>query len=119
MGSRVAGRGQLGAAPTGHTVSPINGALKDRRRTPIIQPVRSIYWQELSRVSVFQPVLRAAPRSPCVNVCTLDGHDTCMGCFRTRAEITGWVRASAEQQWAIVTASEVRRRGVAVGSVLP
>ena len=41
-----------------------------------------------------------------------------MGCNRTRAEIAGWVRATAEQQWAIITAAEVRRRGVAVGSVL-
>jgi predicted Fe-S protein YdhL (DUF1289 family) len=41
-----------------------------------------------------------------------------MGCQRTRAEIAGWVRASAEQQWAIVTAAEIRRRGTPVGSVL-
>jgi predicted Fe-S protein YdhL (DUF1289 family) len=65
------------------------------------------------------PSLRkSAPRSPCINICTLDPSGTCMGCHRTRGEIAGWVRASADQQWAIITAAEIRRRGTSVGSVL-
>jgi predicted Fe-S protein YdhL (DUF1289 family) len=33
--------------------------------------------------------------SPCVRNCCLDGDDVCLGCFRTIAEITGWVQADA------------------------
>lgn len=61
---------------------------------------------------------RPAPRSPCMNVCTLDPLDTCLGCFRTRAEIGGWIRATADQQWAVLEAAESRRRGIRVPSVL-
>ncbi len=64
------------------------------------------------------PLRKPAPRSPCINICTLDPAGSCLGCHRTRAEIAGWVRATADQQWAIVTAAEVRRRGTPVGSVL-
>jgi|JI10StandDraft_1071094.scaffolds.fasta_scaffold1935912_1 uncharacterized protein len=53
-----------------------------------------------------------------MNVCTLDPLDTCLGCFRTRAEIGGWIRASAEQQWAVLEAADSRRRGIRVPSVL-
>ena len=31
-------------------------------------------------------------RSPCVNVCALDEQDICIGCQRTAAEITRWMR---------------------------
>jgi hypothetical protein len=52
----------------------------------------------------------AAPNSPCINVCSLDEQGFCRGCARSRDEIAGWIRMSAEQQWAVVHAAERRRR---------
>ncbi len=49
------------------------------------------------------------PNSPCINVCSLDDQDICLGCARSRDEIAGWIRMSAEQQWAVVRAAEQRR----------
>jgi predicted Fe-S protein YdhL (DUF1289 family) len=49
------------------------------------------------------------PMSPCVNVCSLDLQGYCRGCMRTRDEIAGWIRMSAEQQWAVVRACDERR----------
>jgi predicted Fe-S protein YdhL (DUF1289 family) len=50
-----------------------------------------------------------APHSPCINVCSLDERGWCRGCFRTRDEIAGWIRMSAEQQWSVVRACDDRR----------
>ena len=33
---------------------------------------------------------RPMPASPCRRECTLDEHDTCLGCGRTLEEIIGW-----------------------------
>lgn len=36
----------------------------------------------------------AIPRpiaSPCIGVCTLDAQSYCIGCWRTGAEIAGWI----------------------------
>jgi predicted Fe-S protein YdhL (DUF1289 family) len=52
----------------------------------------------------------AAPNSPCINVCSLDEQGFCRGCARSRDEIAGWIRMSAEQQWSVVRAAEERRR---------
>jgi uncharacterized protein len=49
------------------------------------------------------------PLSPCVNVCSLDEQGFCRGCMRTRNEIAGWIRMSAEQQWMVVRACDERR----------
>jgi predicted Fe-S protein YdhL (DUF1289 family) len=43
-----------------------------------------------------------APISPCINICALDEQGYCLGCYRTLAEIAGWTRLSAREQWAIV-----------------
>ena len=32
----------------------------------------------------------AAPASPCINICSLDAHGTCLGCYRTISEIARW-----------------------------
>jgi predicted Fe-S protein YdhL (DUF1289 family) len=41
--------------------------------------------------------------SPCVNICQLDAKgEACVGCGRTRAEIGGWMRMSAEERAAIM-----------------
>jgi len=59
------------------------------------------------------------PVSPCVRMCCLDdSNDTCMGCFRTLSEITGWSAADAAERERILercrqrkTAHEVVYRG--------
>lgn len=38
------------------------------------------------------------PASPCVRQCCLDDDNTCLGCFRTLSEITGWSQADAEER---------------------
>lgn len=40
--------------------------------------------------------------SPCVRLCTLDEHDTCVGCGRTLADITSWTRMSDDDKAACV-----------------
>ena len=37
--------------------------------------------------------IRAVP-SPCIGVCSLDGHGLCEGCHRTSAEIGAWSQMS-------------------------
>jgi predicted Fe-S protein YdhL (DUF1289 family) len=49
------------------------------------------------------------PSSPCLNICTLDEHDVCRGCYRSLAEIAGWPRMSAAEQWATIARAEARR----------
>jgi predicted Fe-S protein YdhL (DUF1289 family) len=49
------------------------------------------------------------PSSPCLNICSLDERGVCRGCYRTLAEIAGWMRMSAADQWATVGRAEVRR----------
>ncbi|MDP5238643.1 DUF1289 domain-containing protein [Uliginosibacterium sp. 31-16] len=50
------------------------------------------------------------PASPCVRDCCLDDRtDTCVGCFRTLTEITGWHTADAAEREAILARCEQRR----------
>lgn len=51
-----------------------------------------------------------APRSPCINVCSLDEHEICRGCFRSLQEIGAWTRLSPQEQWQVVERAEQRRR---------
>jgi len=44
------------------------------------------------------------PMSPCINICSLDEHGYCRGCYRTIEEIAAWSRLTAVQQWAVVGA---------------
>ena len=34
--------------------------------------------------------------SPCVNICYLDDHNICQGCYRSGEEITTWMRLDNE-----------------------
>lgn len=59
---------------------------------------------------------RATPRpgfppSPCVDVCTLDDEQVCIGCKRTIREIIDWSRMSAGEQWRVVQALRTRQGG--------
>jgi predicted Fe-S protein YdhL (DUF1289 family) len=47
--------------------------------------------------------------SPCVSICTLDAQGVCRGCFRTLAEISGWLRMSADERRAVLHNSDLRR----------
>ena len=49
------------------------------------------------------------PSSPCLNICSLDEHGVCRGCFRSLAEIAEWTRMTAAEQWAAVDRAEARR----------
>ena len=42
------------------------------------------------------------PASPCVNICILDTHGYCIGCYRTINEIAAWGRLSASDQRAVL-----------------
>lgn len=50
------------------------------------------------------------PASPCIRECCLDNqNDTCMGCFRTLDEITGWHFANAAEREQILARCDQRR----------
>jgi len=42
------------------------------------------------------------PASPCINICILDAHGYCVGCYRTIEEIAAWGRMSASDQRAVL-----------------
>ena len=42
------------------------------------------------------------PMSPCVNICTLDDEQVCLGCLRRLEEIIAWPTMSGEEQWALI-----------------
>ena len=49
-----------------------------------------------------------AVRSPCINVCSLDDNDLCIGCYRTGQEISYWGRMIYKEQLAVM--EKVRQR---------
>ena len=42
------------------------------------------------------------PMSPCVNICTLDDEQVCIGCLRRLEEIIAWATMSGEEPWALI-----------------
>ena len=40
--------------------------------------------------------------SPCINVCSLDRRGICVGCNRTKQEITDWIKATDSEKQAIL-----------------
>lgn len=56
------------------------------------------------------PPAVALPRVeyPCINVCTLDAQEVCVGCGRTIEEIAVWSRLSDEERRAVC--DQARRR---------
>lgn len=48
------------------------------------------------------------PPSPCINICTLDDNDHCVGCLRTLDEIAAWAGMSPTEQWQLVVALRER-----------
>ena len=48
--------------------------------------------------------------SPCISVCKINPEtDYCLGCWRTRSEISGWQEASNETRMKIITKMHRRR----------
>jgi predicted Fe-S protein YdhL (DUF1289 family) len=52
-----------------------------------------------------------AVESPCIDLCTLDDNDICVGCFRSIDEICAWAGAAEEQRRLILRAAAGRRKG--------
>ena len=48
-------------------------------------------------------------KSPCIEVCSLNDQDVCLGCYRTANEIIEWFSASDERKRAILSAVNERR----------
>lgn len=49
------------------------------------------------------------PASPCVDICTLDDDNVCIGCRRTIREIIDWSGMSPAEQWRVVQALPTRK----------
>ena len=48
-------------------------------------------------------------KSPCIEVCALDGNDLCIGCYRTANEIIEWFSAGDQRKREILAAVTERR----------
>jgi len=46
--------------------------------------------------------------SPCIGICIIDDHKTCIGCYRTLDDISIWSLASEDQKRQILRAAELR-----------
>jgi predicted Fe-S protein YdhL (DUF1289 family) len=52
---------------------------------------------------VSDPAQQLEPiESPCISVCRLDDDGRCMGCFRTSAEIAGWLGMTDDERRAVI-----------------
>ncbi|MDP9011629.1 MAG: DUF1289 domain-containing protein [Pseudomonadota bacterium] len=61
----------------------------------------------------------AAPASPCINVCSLDSHGICLGCYRTMGEIARWGDMSPAEQRAVLNWAADRRPADSAGERAP
>ena len=48
-------------------------------------------------------------KSPCIEVCSLNGNDVCIGCYRTANEIIEWFSANDQRKREILAAVSDRR----------
>ncbi|GEM_PF-2273554 len=60
-------------------------------------------------------VIRKSPLpdipSPCTGVCSMDmQNEYCVGCFRTRLEIGGWMHMSNDEKLAVIKELRGRRK---------
>lgn len=53
--------------------------------------------------------LSAKPTSPCIQVCTLDDDQVCIGCGRNIDEVIAWTRLTDAQKWVVLTQSAQRK----------
>ena len=52
-------------------------------------------------------------KSPCIEVCSLNDQDVCIGCYRTANEIIEWFSAPDERKREILLSVNERRAGSA------
>jgi predicted Fe-S protein YdhL (DUF1289 family) len=52
----------------------------------------------------------SAVKSPCVNICALDDHDICVGCYRSAAEIAAWTGMTEDRRQEVVRRADERYR---------
>jgi predicted Fe-S protein YdhL (DUF1289 family) len=64
-----------------------------------------------SSTEIFESEPLSPVESPCIDLCTLDDDDICVGCFRSIDEICAWSGASEDQRRSILQAAEDRRSG--------
>ena len=48
-------------------------------------------------------------KAPCIEVCAVDAHNVCSGCYRTADEIIDWFAASDDRKRVILEAVQKRR----------
>jgi predicted Fe-S protein YdhL (DUF1289 family) len=49
------------------------------------------------------------PPSPCIQLCTLDDENRCVGCGRTLAQISAWSLMTADEQWRLIDELAARK----------
>lgn len=47
-------------------------------------------------------------KSPCIDICSLDEQDVCVGCYRTLQEITDWSAMDNAQRNIVLRNSQLR-----------
>jgi hypothetical protein len=47
--------------------------------------------------------------SPCTDVCKLDSHGICLGCFRKKEEIANWLQMTDREKFLVFVALDGRR----------
>ncbi|MCP4769731.1 MAG: DUF1289 domain-containing protein [Gammaproteobacteria bacterium] len=64
-----------------------------------------------SNTEIFESEALQPAESLCIDLCTLDDNDICVGCFRSIDEICAWAGAAEEQRRLILQAATDRRSG--------
>jgi len=64
-----------------------------------------------SSTEIFESEALPPVESPCIDLCTLDDDDICVGCFRSIAEICAWGDAADDQRRLILQAVAGHRSG--------
>jgi len=62
-----------------------------------------------SSIEIFESEQPQPVESPCIDLCTLDDDDICVGCFRSIDEICAWGGAGNGQRRLIVQMAAGRR----------
>jgi hypothetical protein len=47
--------------------------------------------------------------SPCIDVCKLDNHGICLGCFRKKEEIAIWSQMTDREKFLVIATLDSRR----------
>ena len=94
----------IGSARPGKTASQNYDGIVDMDRDKLSVSLR-LESKDLPQQSVAEASL---PASPCIQVCTLNDQQMCIGCRRTIKEIVAWPRLSRSEQAAMLEELTVR-----------